>query len=48
MNEMIGEATAAATHHTQKMPKPVVSTIDEPQDLRNDWMVSQVLGAVSE
>ena len=48
MNEMIGEATAAATHHTQKMPKPVVSTIDEPQDLRNDWIVSEVLGAVSE
>ena len=48
MNEIIDAATAAATQHTQKMSKPLISTIVESQELRNDWMVSEAFGAMSE
>jgi hypothetical protein len=44
----IEEATAAATQHTQRMPKPDINTTTEPQELPSGWIGSEVLGAVSE
>ena len=42
MNEMIGEATAAATHHTKRGSKPVINTTAEPQNLRSDWIMDGI------
>jgi hypothetical protein len=44
----IREATAAATQHTQRMPKPDISTTSEPQEPCSGWIGSELLGAVSE
>jgi len=44
----IEEATAAATQHTQRMPKPDINTTTEPQESCSGWIGSEVLGAVSE